>query len=38
LHTALTEGWRRIDFITREYVGLVAYYVAGRISALLPAP
>jgi len=38
LHTALTEGWRRIDFITREYVGLVAYYMAGRTSALFPAP
>jgi uncharacterized SAM-binding protein YcdF (DUF218 family) len=38
LHTALTEGWRRIDFITREYVGLGAYYMAGRTSALFPAP
>jgi hypothetical protein len=37
-HTALTEGWRRIDFIAREYVGLVVYYMAGRTSALLPAP
>ena len=38
LHTALTEGWRRIDFITREYVGLVAYYMSGRTRALFPAP
>jgi uncharacterized SAM-binding protein YcdF (DUF218 family) len=38
LHTALTEGWRRIDSITREYIGLVAYYLAGRTSALFPAP
>jgi uncharacterized SAM-binding protein YcdF (DUF218 family) len=37
-HTALTEGWRRIDFIAREYMGLAAYYMAGRTSALLPAP
>ena len=38
LHTALTEGWRRIDFIAREYIGLAAYYMAGRTSALFPAP
>ncbi len=37
-HTALTEGWRRIDFIAREYVGLVAYYLSGRTSALFPGP
>lgn len=37
-HSALTEGWRRIDFIMREYVGLIAYYAAGRTSALFPAP
>jgi len=37
-HTALTEGWRRIDFITREYAGLVGYYLRGRTSALFPAP
>jgi len=37
-HTALTEGWRRIDFITREYAGLVGYYLSDRTSALFPAP
>ena len=37
-HTALTEGWRRIDFIAREYVGLVAYYLSGRTTALFPGP
>jgi uncharacterized SAM-binding protein YcdF (DUF218 family) len=37
-HSALTEGWRRVDFIVREYIGLAAYYMAGRTSALLPAP
>jgi uncharacterized SAM-binding protein YcdF (DUF218 family) len=37
-HTALTEGWRRIDFIAREYVGLVAYYLSGRTAALFPGP
>lgn len=36
-HSAVTEGWRRIDFIMREYAGLLAYYYAGRTSALLPA-
>jgi uncharacterized SAM-binding protein YcdF (DUF218 family) len=37
-HTALTEGWRRIDFIAREYVGLVAYYLSGHTTALFPGP
>lgn len=37
-HSAITEGWRRIDFVVREYAGLVAYYLFGRTSALLPGP
>jgi uncharacterized SAM-binding protein YcdF (DUF218 family) len=37
-HSALTEGWRRIDFVMREYAGLLAYYVSGRITALFPGP
>jgi uncharacterized SAM-binding protein YcdF (DUF218 family) len=37
-HPAITEGWRRIDFVTREYVGLIAYYVSRRITTLFPAP
>ena len=37
-HSAITEGWRRIDFVAREYAGLVAYYLSGRTSELLPTP
>lgn len=35
---AIPDGLRRIDFIVREYVGLVAYYLSGRTSALFPGP
>jgi uncharacterized SAM-binding protein YcdF (DUF218 family) len=37
-HSAVTEGWRRIDFVVREYVGLAMYYWLGRSSAPLPSP
>ena len=36
LHGSIPEGLRRLDTVTREYVGLVAYYLAGRTDALLP--
>lgn len=35
---SVPEGLRRIDFVMREYVGLVVYYLRGRTSALFPAP
>jgi uncharacterized SAM-binding protein YcdF (DUF218 family) len=35
---AITDGLRQMDFIMREYVGLIMYYVRGRTSALLPGP
>jgi uncharacterized SAM-binding protein YcdF (DUF218 family) len=35
---SVPEGLRRIDFVMREYVGLVAYYLTGRIETLLPGP
>lgn len=38
LHTSIPEGLRRVDFATREYVGLVLYYLTGRIGALWPGP
>jgi uncharacterized SAM-binding protein YcdF (DUF218 family) len=38
LQTSIPEGLRRIDFIVREYVGLVMYYVTGRTNALWPGP
>lgn len=31
-------GIRQFDFIVREYIGLVAYNLTGKTSALLPAP
>lgn len=36
--SSIPEGLRRIDFVTREYVGLVAYYLTGRTDALWPGP
>jgi uncharacterized SAM-binding protein YcdF (DUF218 family) len=38
LQSSLPEGLRRIDFIVREYVGLVVYYARGRTNALWPGP
>jgi uncharacterized SAM-binding protein YcdF (DUF218 family) len=37
-NASIPEGLRRIDFATREYIGLVMYYLAGRTDALLPGP
>ena len=34
----VSEGLRRVDVATREWVGLFAYWVTGRSDALLPAP
>ncbi len=34
----VTEGLERVDFATKEWIGLVAYYLTGRSSALFPAP
>lgn len=31
-------GIRQLDFAVREYIGLLAYYLTGKTSALLPAP
>jgi uncharacterized SAM-binding protein YcdF (DUF218 family) len=38
LGTSVPEGLRRVDFVTKEYLGLVVYYLTGRTSALLPGP
>jgi uncharacterized SAM-binding protein YcdF (DUF218 family) len=35
---SIADGLKRIDAVTREYVGLVMYYLAGRTDALLPGP
>lgn len=34
----VSEGLRRVDVATREWVGLVAYWLTGRTDALFPAP
>lgn len=38
LEDSYISGIRQLDFIVREYIGLVAYYLTGKTSALLPAP
>ncbi len=38
VYGSIPEGLRRIDFVVREYAGLAAYYLSGRIEALLPGP
>jgi len=38
VHASIPEGLRRIDFVAKEYIGLVVYYLAGRTDALLPGP
>jgi uncharacterized SAM-binding protein YcdF (DUF218 family) len=34
----VSEGLRRVDVATREWVGLLAYWLAGRTGTLFPAP
>lgn len=34
----VSEGLRRVDTATREWVGLFAYWLAGRTNALFPSP
>ena len=34
----VSEGLRRVDTATREWVGLVAYWLTGRTNALFPSP
>jgi uncharacterized SAM-binding protein YcdF (DUF218 family) len=34
----ISEGLRRLDVGTKEWAGLIAYYAAGRTTALFPAP
>ena len=36
--TAPSDGLRRLDVVTHEWIGLVAYWLLGRSSALFPAP
>jgi uncharacterized SAM-binding protein YcdF (DUF218 family) len=32
------KGWALLDDVSKEYVGLLAYWLTGRTSALFPAP
>jgi len=34
----VSEGLRRVDIATREWAGLIAYWLAGRSAALFPGP
>jgi uncharacterized SAM-binding protein YcdF (DUF218 family) len=36
--TSVPEGLGRIDFVAKEYVGLLVYRLTGRTDALLPGP
>lgn len=38
MHNSIPDGLKRIDIVTREYAGLVIYYLTGRTDALLPGP
>lgn len=35
---SIPEGLRRIDFVMKEYSGLLVYYLSGRTDALFPGP
>jgi uncharacterized SAM-binding protein YcdF (DUF218 family) len=36
--TGIPEGLRQMDFVMREYAGLIMYYLTGRTDALMPGP
>lgn len=36
--SSIPEGLRRMDFVLKEYTGLVSYYLSGRTDALFPGP
>jgi len=38
LFDKVSEGLRRVDTATREWVGLLAYWLTGRTNALFPSP
>ena len=38
IHPTLAEGLRRTDTAAREWIGLAAYGLTGRSSALFPRP
>lgn len=36
--SSIPEGLRRVDFVVKEAIGLVAYYLSGRTDTLFPGP
>ncbi len=34
----VSDGLRRLDVVTKEWAGLIGYYLSGRTNALFPAP
>ena len=38
LRTSPSTGWRRTDIAVREWMGLIAYRLTGKIDELLPGP
>ncbi len=34
----VSDGLRRLDVVTKEWVGLIGYYLTGRTNAVFPAP
>jgi uncharacterized SAM-binding protein YcdF (DUF218 family) len=38
LNRSIPDGLKQMDFVVREYVGLVMYYLRGRTPSLLPGP
>ncbi len=38
LNDSVSEGLRRLDFVTKEWLGLFVYWITGRIDDVLPGP
>jgi uncharacterized SAM-binding protein YcdF (DUF218 family) len=38
LFASVSDGLRRLDVVTKEWVGLIGYYLTGRMNVLFPAP
>jgi len=38
LHGSISEGWRRLDTVVREYPALLIYRLSGRTDELFPSP
>ncbi|WP_414473968.1 YdcF family protein [Microvirga sp. M2] len=38
IFASISDGLRRLDVVTKEWAGLVGYYLTGRMNVLFPAP